>query len=75
MGRTRRPGLFATLAVPIAYKSTVKLMNEIGVKGEDSYLFEVINNYVYVGMLFTPKMMWPMIKAMTNGGKMPTCRA
>lgn len=55
--------LFATLAVPIACKSTVKLMNEIGVKGEDSYLFEVINNYVYVGMIFTPKMIWPMLKA------------
>jgi phosphoenolpyruvate synthase/pyruvate phosphate dikinase len=55
--------LFATLAVPIACQTTRKLMAEIGVTGENSYLFEVINNYVYVGMTFTPRMAWQMTKA------------
>jgi rifampicin phosphotransferase len=55
--------LFATLAVPIACTSTRNLMAEIGVTGENSYLFEVINDYVYVGMTFTPRMAWQMTKA------------
>jgi rifampicin phosphotransferase len=55
--------LFATLAVPIARKSTRDLMAEFGVTGENSYLFEVLNNYVYVGFVFTPKLTWQMIKA------------
>ena len=55
--------LFATLAVPIAREATVKLMSQFGLTGEDSYLFAVLNNYVYVGFIFTPKMVWQMIKA------------
>ncbi len=55
--------LFATLAVPIARKSTQDLMAEFGVTGENSYLFEVLNDYIYVGFVFTPKLMWQMIKA------------
>jgi pyruvate,water dikinase len=55
--------LFATLAVPIARQATINLMSEFGVGGKDSYIFAVLNDYVYVGMLFTPKMIWPMIKA------------
>ena len=55
--------LFATLAVPIACKSTRDLMAEFGVTGENNYLFEVLNNYVYVGFVFTPKFMWQMVKA------------
>jgi pyruvate,water dikinase len=55
--------LFATLAVPIARESTVKLMSEFGMADEHSYLFEVLNDYVYVGFVFTPKMVWQMIKA------------
>jgi len=55
--------LFATLAVPIACKSTRALMSEFGVTGENNYLFEVLNNYVYVGFVFTPRFMWQMLKA------------
>lgn len=55
--------LFATLAVPIARRSTMKLMSEFGVTGEDNYLFAVLNNYVYVGFVFTPKLTWQMLKA------------
>ncbi|UCD40806.1 MAG: hypothetical protein JSV69_09410, partial [Chloroflexota bacterium] len=43
--------LFATLAVPIAQDATQKMMADfIGIKENDSYLFEVVNGYVYVGM-------------------------
>ncbi len=55
--------LFATLAVPIAREATVNLMSEFGVTGENSYLFTVLNDYVYVGFVFTPKLTWQMIKA------------
>ncbi len=55
--------LFATLAVPIARRESVKLMGSIGFGGEDSYLFSVLNDYVYVGFIFTPKMIWAMTKA------------
>ena len=55
--------LFATLAVPIAQKESLELMGSIGFEGEDSYLFSVLNDYVYVGFIFTPKMVWLMTKA------------
>jgi len=55
--------LFATLAVPIARQSTMNLMSEVGVTGENNYLFAVLNDYVYVGFVFTPKLMWQMLKA------------
>jgi len=55
--------LFATLAVPIARETTVKLMSGLGMGGEDSYLLDVLNDYVYVGFVFSPRMIWPMIKA------------
>jgi rifampicin phosphotransferase len=55
--------LFATLAVPIAHRSTMKMMSEIGVTGKNNYLFAVLNDYVYVGFVFTPKMTWQMFKA------------
>lgn len=43
--------LFATLAVPIAQDATQKMMADfIGIKENDSYLFEIVNGYVYVGM-------------------------
>ncbi|RPJ40194.1 MAG: pyruvate, phosphate dikinase, partial [Chloroflexi bacterium] len=48
--------LFATLAVPIAQVRSQELMNVfLGVKDKDSYLFEVVNGYVYIGFLFTAK--------------------
>lgn len=55
--------LFATLAVPIAQKTTCELMGSIGVTDENSYVFAVLNDYVYVGFIFSPKMTWQMIKA------------
>ena len=55
--------LFATLAIPIARKTTVNLMGGFGVGGENSYLLEVLNDYVYVGFIFSSKIIWPMIKA------------
>ena len=55
--------LFATLAVPIACKSTRDLMSEFGIKGDNNYLFEVLNNYVYVGFVITPSFIWQMLKA------------
>ena len=55
--------LFATLAIPIAHKTTRELMGGIGVTGEDNYLFAVLNDYVYVGFVFTPRMTWQMLKA------------
>lgn len=68
--------LFATLAVPIARRESVKLMGSIGFEGEDSYLFSVINDYVYVGFIFTPKMIWLMTKASLTmlGSIMQTAR-
>jgi len=43
--------LFATLAVPIAQDATRKMINDfIGITDEESYLFEVVNGYVYVGI-------------------------
>jgi phosphoenolpyruvate synthase/pyruvate phosphate dikinase len=55
--------LFATLAVPIARKETIELMGGIGVTGQDAYLFTVINDYVYVGFIFTPRMTWVFLRA------------
>ncbi len=55
--------LFATLAVPIAQKTTSELMGAIGVTDENSYVFAVLNDYVYVGFIFSPKMTWQMVKA------------
>jgi pyruvate,water dikinase len=55
--------LFATLAVPIAQKTTGELMGALGVAGENSYVFAVLNDYVYIGFIFSPQMTWQMIKA------------
>ncbi len=55
--------LFATLAVPLARDASNRLMNRMGVKVKDSYLFAVINSYLYIGMVFSPKMTWQMSRA------------
>ncbi len=55
--------LFATLAVPIAKQATLRLMASLGVTEKESYIFSVINDYVYVGFRFTPKMIWQFLKA------------
>lgn len=54
--------LFASLAVPIAQAASEKLMEVfLQANGDNSYLFEVINGYVYVGMVMSPKMIWKML--------------
>jgi pyruvate,water dikinase len=55
--------LFATLAVPLAWDSTERLMNNFGVTEKGSYQFAVINSYLYIGMVITPKMTLQMTKA------------
>jgi pyruvate,water dikinase len=55
--------LFATLAVPIARQASLELMSGIGVKEDNSYIFTVLNDYVYIGMTFTPKIAWQMTVA------------
>jgi pyruvate,water dikinase len=55
--------LFATLAVPIAQKTTSELMGAFGMTGENNYVFAVLNDYVYVGFVFSPAMAWQMLKA------------
>jgi rifampicin phosphotransferase len=55
--------LFATLAVPLARKATTEMMSGMGLTEENSYVFVVLNDYVYVGMRLTPKTTWQMIKA------------
>ncbi len=55
--------LFATLAVPIARAESLKLMSGFGMADETDYLFSVINDYVYVGFVFTPRFLWKMAGA------------
>ncbi len=64
--------LFATLAVPIAQEATQKMMSSFF---EDSggfgscYVYEVVNGYVYTGMLMTPGVMWKLINLSLFRGK------
>lgn len=55
--------LFATLAVPIARRESLRLMSDFGMADEGDYLFSVINDYVYVGFVFTPRFVWKMVGA------------
>ncbi|MBI5954734.1 MAG: pyruvate, phosphate dikinase [Chloroflexi bacterium] len=56
--------LFATLGVPIAKESTLKLMNDVLEKEiPDCYHFDVINGYIYVGVPMTWEVMVPFIGA------------
>jgi pyruvate,water dikinase len=45
--------LFATLAIPITEEKTQKLMHEFLGSGDKTYVFDVINGYVYMGMQFS----------------------
>ncbi len=58
--------LFATLAVPIARAESLKLMSGFGMADEGDYLFSVINHYVYIGFVFTPRFLWKMAGATKN---------
>jgi rifampicin phosphotransferase len=56
--------LFATLAVPIAQDQSQKLMETfLNFQGERCYIVEVVNGYVYIGFLMTPKIIWKMMGA------------
>jgi len=56
--------LFATLGIPIAKESTLKLMNDVLEKEiPDCYHFDVINGYVYVGVPMTWEVMIPFLGA------------
>jgi pyruvate,water dikinase len=63
--------LFATLAIPIARDRTIKMMNDIMQKDlPDSYHFDVINGYVYVGIPMTWDVMIPFMGATMKMSKM-----
>jgi pyruvate,water dikinase len=56
--------LFATLGIPIAKEFTLKMFNDLLDKElPDSYHFDVINGYVYVGIPMTWEVMMPFIRA------------
>ncbi len=55
--------LFATLALPIVSKLSGEMMTSFKMGGEDSYIVAAINDYVYIGFVFTPKMVWQMLGA------------
>ncbi len=55
--------LFATLAIPIVARLSGQMMTNFKMGGEDSYLVSVINDYVYIGFVFTPKMVLKMLGA------------
>jgi pyruvate,water dikinase len=53
--------LFATLAVPIAGKASLKMMYDFaGLDDPDGYIMTVVNGYVYIGLKITFKVVWMM---------------
>jgi rifampicin phosphotransferase len=66
--------LFATLAVPIALKASREMMKDFaGIEDPESYLFAVVNGYVYIGMMMTPKFIWMYtVATFTQSKKMLT---
>ncbi len=62
--------LFSTLAIPIARTASARLMSKVmGLDDPDSYLMPVLNGYVYIGMKFTPKMVWGTLTVSTVKAK------
>jgi pyruvate,water dikinase len=60
--------LFATLALPIAQESSLKMMGEyMGIAEAERYPFALINGYVYVGMVIDLRMMAAMIAGLLGG--------
>jgi pyruvate,water dikinase len=56
--------LFATLGVPIAEKATLEMFRSfMGPVDADRLPFAVVNSYVYMGMVLSPKFVWTMMKA------------
>ena len=61
--------LFATLGVPVAEKAGQALMAEyMGQAGADGYPFEVVNGYVYIGMVPSARMYGAMAITLLSGG-------
>lgn len=55
--------LFATLAVPLARDASIEMLfNYTGLTVSDSYLFAIVNGYLFVGMKTTPTVIWQFIK-------------
>ncbi|HTX89652.1 MAG TPA: PEP/pyruvate-binding domain-containing protein [Anaerolineales bacterium] len=53
--------LFGTLAIPIAGKASLKMMDDFaGLNDPDSYIMTVVNGYVYIGLKMTPGVIWTM---------------
>ena len=62
--------LFATLAVPLAEKASLKMMRDIGgIDDPDSYVVTVVNGYVYIGFKLTFKVIWSMLVMSTVASK------
>ena len=60
--------LFATLALPIAREASLDLMGEyLKTKDPNAYLFTVVNDYVYIGMVLDLKMILAMLSQLRNG--------
>ncbi len=60
--------LFATLALPIAQKTSLEMMGEyLGRDDPDAYIFSVVNDYLYIGMVLDLKMVWAMVARLMGG--------
>ncbi|MGD0751346.1 MAG: PEP/pyruvate-binding domain-containing protein [Anaerolineales bacterium] len=54
--------LFGTLAVPLAGKASLAMMSDIGgINDPDSYIVLLVNDYVYVGLKMTFKVVLSMV--------------
>ncbi|MGD0708627.1 MAG: PEP/pyruvate-binding domain-containing protein [Anaerolineaceae bacterium] len=60
--------LFATLALPIARDASLEMMGEyLKTNDPNAYLFTVVNDYVYIGMVLDLKMILAMLSQLRNG--------
>ena len=60
--------LFATLGVPIARDASLALMGEfMGRDDPNTYIFSVVNDYIYIGMVLDLKMVWAMLVQLMGG--------
>jgi pyruvate,water dikinase len=60
--------LFATLGVPIAQAAGLALMGEfMGRNDPNTYIFSVVNDYVYIGMVLDLRMVWDMLVQVLGG--------
>ena len=60
--------LFATLGVPIARDASLALMGEfMGRDDPNTYIFSVVNDYIYIGMVLDLRMVWAMLVQVLGG--------